>query len=212
MSTIALLETEWRKDIASFSSSAAAEIFADIVARHSEPQRRYHGLGHLTALLELLTKHAPQVQPGSSSRLAIWWHDAVYDPTRPDNEEQSAVLARKHLERLSATPDLIDDVGYLILRTKNHWFGPSAEEGDLFIDADIAILGAPPAIYEAYTAGVRQEYAWATDDAFRAGRSAFLTKALTWPRLFRTDVFETAYAAQARENMARELASLTGAA
>lgn len=206
------LESEWRKDTACFSSSEAAGIFQALIARHSEPQRHYHGLSHLTALLHLLAKHASQTPPGSANRLAIWWHDAIYDPTAKDNEEQSAILARNDLAGLGAPVDLIDDVARTILATKNHWAGPSLGEHDLFLDADIAILGAPPAIYDAYTAAVRKEYSWAPDDAFRAGRSAFLTDALTWPRLFRTDVFETAYAEQARANMRREHATLTGAA
>lgn len=208
--SLALLESEWRKDTASFPSFEAAEVFADIIARHSEPHRQYHGLSHLTALLDLLSKHAPHLPAGSAPRLALWWHDAVYDPTAKDNEDQSAILARDHLTRLGAPTALIDDVARITFITKNHWAGGSAGDGDYFLDADIAILGAPPAVYDAYTSGVRQEYSWAPDDAFRAGRSAFLANALTWPRLFRTDVFETAYAAQARANMQRELAAMTG--
>lgn len=204
------LESEWRKDAARFSASEAPQIFDNLIARHSEPQRHYHGLSHLTALLDLLAKHAPHVQPGSPNRLAVWWHDAVYNPTAKDNEQQSAVLARDHLARLGSPPDLVEDVAAIIIATKNHWVGPSLGAYDLFLDADIAILGAPPAIYDSYTAAVRKEYAWAPDDAFRAGRSAFLINALTWPRLFRTDTFETAYANQARANMRRELTSLTG--
>lgn len=204
------LKSEWRKDAARFSASEAPAIFVNLVARHSEPQRHYHGLSHLTALLDLLAKHAPHIQPGSANRLAIWWHDAIYDPTAKGNEEQSAILARNDLAELGAPAGLIEDVAAIILATKNHWAGPSLGEHDLFLDADIAILGAPPAIYDAYTAAVRKEYAWAPDDAFRAGRSAFLTKALTWPRLFRTDTFEASYATQARSNMQRELALLTG--
>lgn len=204
------LESEWRKDAARFSASEAPKIFASLIARHSEPQRDYHGLSHLTALLALLNKHAPHIAPGSPNRLAIWWHDAIYDPTAKDNEEQSVVLARADLAKLGASSVLVEDVATIIFATKNHWAGPSLGEHDLFLDADIAILGAPHAIYDAYTAAVRKEYAWAPDDAFRNGRSAFLSKALTWPRLFRTDTFETAYAAQARANIQRELAALTG--
>ena len=204
------LESEWRKDAARFSASDAAQIFSDLIARHNEPQRHYHGVRHLSALLDLLARHAPQIPPGSPGRLAIWWHDAIYDPTAKDNEEQSADLARDHLARLGAASDLIDDVAAVILATKNHWAGPTLGEYDLFLDADIAILGAPPAIYDAYTRAVRKEYAWVTDDVFRVGRSAFLANALSWPRLFRTRAFETAYADQARANMRRELALLTG--
>lgn len=207
--SLAILESEWRKDAARFSSSGADEIFKNLVNRHSEPQRRYHGLGHLTALLDLLTRHAPHIPPGVASRLAIWWHDAVYDPTKHDNEEQSAVLAREHLAGLGASAELIDETCRLILMTKNHWDGPSAGDSDHFLDADIAILGARPAIYDEYATGVRQEYSWAPEPAYRAGRSAFLAKALARPRLFRTEAFESAYAAPARANMRRELAALS---
>jgi len=208
--SLTTLESGWRKDAARFSSVHADEIFDELLTRHSESQRSYHGLSHLTALLDLMNKHAAHIAPGSAPRLAIWWHDAIYDPTRHDNEEQSAVLARNDLARLGAPADLIEEVADIILTTKNHWAGPSVGEGDYFLDADIAILGAPPAAYDSYTSGVRKEYAWAPEPAFRAGRSAFLTNALTWARLFRTDIFENAYAGQARENMRRELAALNG--
>jgi predicted metal-dependent HD superfamily phosphohydrolase len=205
-----ILESEWRKDVALLSSFEAVPIFQDLIARHSEPHRRYHGLGHLIALAELMNAHAPHIAPGSASRLAIWWHDAVYNPQARDNEERSSDLAGEHLIRLGAPTELIEQTCTIILMTKNHWDGSSADDGDSFLDADIAILGAPPATYDTYAANVRQEYAWAPDDAYRAGRSAFLKSALARARLFRTDVFETTYASQARANMQRELTTLTG--
>jgi predicted metal-dependent HD superfamily phosphohydrolase len=202
------LESEWRKDAACLSASTSAEIFADIIARHSEPQRHYHGLSHLTALLALMDQHAPHIAPGSPPRLAIWWHDAVYDPQARDNEERSCDLAGEHLVRLGAPTELIEQTCEIILVTRNHWNGPSLGDGDYFLDADIAILGAMPVVYDAYAANVRQEYAFAPDDLYRTGRSAFLNSALARPRLFRTGAFESTYAAQARANMQRELATL----
>ena len=200
------LEDAWAADMAALRASgpAADAIFADIIARHNEPGRHYHGRSHLRALVELLRIYAPHVPAGAPPRLAIWWHDAIYDAQARDNEERSADLARDHLDRLGADSATIDDTATLIRLTRNHWSGPSAGDGDYFLDADIAILGAPPAKYEEYAAQVRQEYAWAAEPAYRAGRSAFLNAALARERLFRTDVFEAAYAAQARANMARE--------
>ncbi len=208
------LEREWRADMAALGVPEATSdaALADIVTRHSEPQRRYHGLSHLDALFKLLGQHAPGLAPGSSARLAVWWHDAVYDPKAPDNEERSADLARETLTALKTAPPLIEEVADLILKTKRHWdSGPDGADGDLFLDADIAILGAPPAIYDAYAAGVREEYNWAPDLLYRQGRGAFLRAALGREQYFRTALFETAYGAQARENMARELAKLDAA-
>jgi len=202
------LPERWRLDVIGAGGVGGAREINDLMVRHAEKHRRYHGREHLEALFDLLQKHAPHIAAGTPPRLAVWWHDAIYDPQAPDNEERSAELARHDMRNLRIADATIEATVHLILITKNHWAGGSAGDGDYFLDADIAILGAPPAIYDAYTAGVRQEYSWAPDEAFRAGRSAFLSKALTWPRLFRTDVFETTYASQARANMERELSAL----
>ncbi len=203
------LQQQWDRDMAAVGAPglAADKVLTDIVARHNETHRRYHNQRHLAALFDLLDLHAPHLAPGAPSRLAVWWHDLVYEPRAQDNEEQSAEIARQRLGALGVAQPVIEETLRLILKTKQHWDGPSAGDGDYFLDADIAILGAPPETYDAYAIAVRQEFAFAPDDAWRAGRSKFLEAALARPRLFRTDAFEHAYAEQARANMQRELAT-----
>lgn len=205
-----LLLEEWQSDIG-LKGRDDGPIWNDTVRRHTERHRRYHGLAHLSALKKLMWKHAfpAGIYARTPPHLAIWWHDAIYDPQARDNEERSADLARTDLTRLGIEPGAIEETCRLILMTKNHWSGGSAGDGDYFLDADIAILGAPSAIYDEYTKHVREEYSWASDDAFQAGRSAFLRAALARERLFRTNVFEAAYAGQARINMQRELDRLS---
>jgi predicted metal-dependent HD superfamily phosphohydrolase len=205
--TAAALASRFAEDLEPFcrDRAVAERLLADIIARHAEPHRRYHGVAHLAALADLLDRYAAHAAPGSAARLAVWWHDAIYDPRARDNEEQSARLACTHLGEAGAPSNLIDAVAALILATRDHWSGPAMGEGDYFLDADIAILGAPPDLYDSYATGVRTEYAWATDEAFRFGRRAFLASALQRPRLFRTDAFEAAFAGPARANMQREL-------
>lgn len=209
---IARLEAEWRADMSAIGadSTLANGAFEDILARHSEAHRRYHGLSHLVALFDLI---GSVVAAGSAARLAVWWHDAIYDPKASDNEEQSAHLARCVLPGLRASQSLVDETADLILKTKKHWdSGGAGVKGDTFLDADIAILGAPSATYDAYARGVREECVWAPETLYKQGRSAFLRGAVARDRLFRTDAFESAYAAQARENMTRELAALEAGA
>lgn len=203
------LEGHWHRHVMALPASdgAKAAIFEEIVARHNEGHRVYHGLRHLQSLVQMLEEYAPS-ELSPEAYLAIWWHDVIYDPRANDNEARSADLAAKDLRILGADEQLIACVVALILATQNHWSGASLGGGDYFLDADIAILGAAEAVYEWYASAVRREYAFAPDSIYRVGRSQFLTRTLSHERLFRTAPFEAAFAEAARQNMRRELASL----
>src|SRR5215468_11201043 len=78
---------------------------------------------------------------------AIWFHDAIYDTRRNDNEEQSAALAAA---RLAGTTDegRVARIAAMIRATAGHTmpaFADAAAERDcaLFLDMDLAILGSP---------------------------------------------------------------------
>ena len=58
-----------------------------------EPHRHYHTLEHLRecfgrfADIRKLAQHPEEVE------IALWYHDAIYDVKKSDNEERSAELA-----------------------------------------------------------------------------------------------------------------------
>jgi predicted metal-dependent HD superfamily phosphohydrolase len=133
---------------------------------------------------------------------AIWFHDAVYQPGRPDNETLSANWARTSL---ASQPELATRVAHVIEMTKNHADGEAGGDAALFLDIDIAILGAPWETYCAYAAGIRAEYPHIVDPAFAGGRGAFLEKQLTHARTFRTELYESELGETARANMRWEL-------
>lgn len=206
------LHRQWMADIRALAPVPASQtdsdaVFYDILARHTEPHRRYHDVSHLETLFALLARYASHLSPGSAPRLAVWWHDAIYDSSSQDNEARSAALASRDLKHLGASGPRTREAAELIRRTRNHWEGASAGDGDFFLDADIAILGAEPDVYDAYVFAVREEYKFAPDAAWRAGRSAFLKSILARPRVFRTEAFETAFGNAARSNIERELCS-----
>ncbi|MFK4223921.1 hypothetical protein [Streptomyces sp. NPDC019890] len=180
--------------------------YADnLLARWSEPQRHYHTVDHLTAVLnhiDVLEEHAADPD---LVRLAAWFHDAVYLPDRSENEERSAHLAERALAEAGLAPAATAEVARLVRLTVTH--APAADDlnGQVLCDADLAILAAPPEPYAAYTAAVREEYAFVPDDAFRAGRAAVLRQLLGLPRLFRTPHGEREWESRARHNLATEL-------
>ncbi|MGJ4997367.1 HD domain-containing protein [Bradyrhizobium sp. HKCCYLS3077] len=176
----------------------------ELVAAYTAPGRHYHDLGHIEDCLARLDRVA-DLSVGDREILtqAIWWHDVVYDPTRSDNEEQSAVLAEQHV-----APDMRDEVGRLIRLTRTHDVPAGDRRGALLVSIDLAVLGADEATYDAYARAIRREYAHVPDDAYRAGRAAVLERFASRPVIYPDPAFAAALDGQARANLARELRQL----
>jgi predicted metal-dependent HD superfamily phosphohydrolase len=176
----------------------------ELVAAYTAPNRHYHNLGHIEDCLAALAG-VKNISAAEREILteAIWWHDVVYDATRSDNEELSARLAEHHLRT-----DLRDEVGRLIRLTKSHQVAPNDRLGAILISIDLGILAAEPARYDAYAAAIRREYSHVPDAGYRAGRAQVLSRFAARPVIFPDPGFAAIHDAPARENLARELASL----
>ncbi|WP_202329196.1 HD domain-containing protein [Mesorhizobium sp. L-8-3] len=185
---------------------------AELRALYRRADRHYHGLGHIDELLRLAGDHRAALADPEAVEAAIWFHDAIYDSRRNNNEEKSAALAADRLadrtdaQRLRRITDMIE-------ATARHVVPDIADEaacGDaaLFLDMDLAILGAQAEIFDAYERAIRLEYAWVDDTAWRAGRGAVLRSFLSRPRIFHTDLFRESHEARARDNLSRSLAAL----
>lgn len=132
----------------------------------------------------------------------IWFHDIVYVPGAPDNEERSAVLANE----LLVSNNL--DVGFVcrvIRETKTHH--SSTAIGKLFNDMDMAILGSSPERYQRYTQQIREEFKAIPDDKFIPGRLAFL-QSINGSTIFKYNFFDSLYSAPAQDNIAWEIDQL----
>jgi predicted metal-dependent HD superfamily phosphohydrolase len=78
----------------------------------------------------------------------------------------------------------------------------------ILMDADLAVLGDEPAVYQAYVNGVRAEYAHVSDHEWRLGRSAVLRSLLARDPLFLTTAMRDERERRARANITAELAGL----
>jgi predicted metal-dependent HD superfamily phosphohydrolase len=183
--------------------------WAALVEAWSEPHRRYHDLAHLAAVLGIVGELAGPAADPDAVRLAAWYHDAVYDPRRSDNEEVSAERARAGLRGL-VPDDRVAEVARLVLLTAGHDPEPGDPNGAVLCDADLAVLASPPPAYAAYASAVRAEYGHLSDEEFTAGRIAVLERLLALPRLFRSPAVAEAWTARARANLTAELSLLRG--
>jgi predicted metal-dependent HD superfamily phosphohydrolase len=191
----------------------AADAYGEqLLRRWSEPQRRYHTLRHLDAVLRAVDTLAADAGADTDTvRLAAWFHDAVYAPDRSENEERSARLAERVLAELGLPPERVAQTARLVRLTEEHHPAPGDRSGALLCDADLAVLGGPPGDYAAYAAAVREEYAFVPEPQFRAGRAAVLRQLLALPELFRTPGGIAGYQQRARANLAAELSGLEAA-
>jgi predicted metal-dependent HD superfamily phosphohydrolase len=179
-------------------------------AAYAEPHRRYHTRDHIEQCLALLDK-VPDLMDSERQILtyAIWWHDAVYDPRASDNEARSAEMAKADLRDFDLSIHARDEVARLIRLTAGHEVEEEDRLGEILVSIDLAILGAPPGRYDAYAWAVREEYAHVPDEVWRTGRAAVLQRFLDAQVIFPDPAFAEWLDAQARDNLSRELASLT---
>lgn len=178
-------------------------------ACYTEPQRKYHTLDHVAALLRLADAERAHAAQPEVLEFAIWFHDAIYDPHARDNEQRSAAWARRALEAMHAEAALARQVEACILATQMHEL-PDTPIPDLplFLDLDLSILAAPETDYDAYRRRIREEYAWVPEPEYRAQRATVLERFVARPKLFFTPHLAARFEARARDNIARELRAL----
>jgi predicted metal-dependent HD superfamily phosphohydrolase len=190
----------WNHLWSQLGSSPPHQLFDDLIARYREKHRHYHTLQHLDeCLLHLdavsaLAVHAPEIE------LALWFHDAVYDPHRQDNEALSAAWARSSAATAALPSESCDRIYDLVQVTGSHSLPKTTDEA-LLIDIDLSILGASPARFQEYEQAIRNEYSWVPAPVFAAKRRAILDKFLKRETIFHTRYFIERYERQARVNL-----------
>ena len=136
---------------------ADRSVFEQLLARYAEPWRAYHTLQHVHACLHHMDGAHHLSQRPAEIELALWFHDAIYDTHRSDNEELSARWAHNHTLEQGLSADTAVRVRDLILVTK-HDVLPGDTEAALMVDIDLAILGQPAPQFDLYETQIRQEY------------------------------------------------------
>jgi len=190
----------------------AYPVFDVLVAAYSAPDRHYHTLEHLAEMFRVAGRLLSITDDPAVVQLAVWFHDAVYDPRAKDNEARSADLAATLLGPVGVPRSELDRVARLVLATAHPADAPPPgdRETAILLDADLVILGAAEDRYRRYAAAIRKEYAWVPDTDYRAGRAAVLSRFLARPRIFWTDAMHEEGDTRARDNMRAELADLRG--
>lgn len=181
-----------------------AALFGQLVELYSQETRHYHNLEHVFHCLAGLERFAEHAEYPAEVALAIWFHDAIYNPKAKDNEAQSAELARRELESLGLALPRIDRICAHIMATKEH----RAEQDDsrLVIDLDLAILAAEPERYQRFEAEIREEFKHVPGFLFRMARKKVLKHFLAKEHIYALPFAQERWEQAARENLQRAIA------
>jgi predicted metal-dependent HD superfamily phosphohydrolase len=204
------LAIAWYQDWADLTidSPVADRVFQQLVAAYTQPDRHYHNLTHIDRVLSTISRFSAVLKEPLAVYLAGWFHDFVYNSQASDNEERSMRAALDLLTSMGIDRSTIDRVAVLIMATKGHQIDPDDSDRSIFLDADLAILGADPEEYQIYQRSIRREYIWVTDDEYRIGRVRVLESFLTRERLYYTDLLFTELESIARTNITTEILKL----
>jgi predicted metal-dependent HD superfamily phosphohydrolase len=168
---------------------------------YSEPHRRYHNAQHIVECLTEFDSARHLARDPVAVELAIWFHDAIYDPRSADNEEQSAELAKQFITQTRNEKTLPDSIVRLVLATKQH-DSSLDQDAPLMVDIDLSIFGQSPERFSKYETDIRAEYAWVAEDIFRTKRAEILERFLGREQIYNTEHFFGKYEEQSRTNLA----------
>jgi predicted metal-dependent HD superfamily phosphohydrolase len=182
-------------------------MYAKLAERYSEPHRAYHTLAHLEHCFAEYDEVRRLCENRFAVQLALWYHDAVYDPRANDNEKRSEELALLEIYEAGQDKSLGSQVRRHIHST-GHFELYLEYDSFLVVDIDLAILGQPEERFDEYERQVRAEYKWVSEEMFRKGRSNILQNFLNRPHVYRTPHFQHKYEQQARKNLTRSIHQL----
>lgn len=187
--------------------------FHAIVGQYGHPRRRYHDLRHLIECFDPRHK-IDEVGSPDTVRLALFFHDYVYDPRRhgisTDSDEKKSAQALSLNVPMRLKDHAVGaayDACNIIMMTEKHVLDPLIgrirEEAQLVLDCDISILGRSPRRYDEYEMTVRQEWEHVPDDVFKEARRQIMLGFIRRKPIYLTPHMQDLYEANARENIER---------
>lgn len=192
------------------------ELWQVIHAGYQHPPRHYHTFDHVVEVTRWYHHVAQEMgwkQP-CEVFLAVLFHDIVYQVGAPDNEQQSARRAAECVRTYLPGPgpgagiDTAQVVKLIELTARHGKLGPGdvSEDEALFLDCDMAVLGAAPEVYDRYEHDVAAEYLQVYAPAmYSLGRKRFLEGLAARERIYLSPFFHALLDEAARANIQRAL-------
>jgi len=198
-------EEIWKALISKFSDSSTAKIhWKELLHFYTNSNRHYHNLNHISYMLNLAEKFKDKISDFETLLFCIYYHDAIYNVKRKDNELKSAELADERLRSINYPEEKIKRCFDQIMATASHQTQIDNDTNYL-LDFDLGVLGDSEDKYAEYAKNIRREYAMYPDLLYNPARKKVLLHFLKMPQIYKTPEFLDERESQARLNLEIEL-------
>ncbi len=199
----------WEKVCLALNIKPDYEEFARLEAAYSESHRAYHTSQHLSECFDKLDWAISKnlLKYNSLVEIALWYHDAIYNPKEKDNERKSAAWALKFLSESGVEIEKCELIYSLIMATC-HRENPQKLLHQIVVDIDLSILGAESLRFQEYEQQIRQEYKSVPWLIYQEKRVEILNYFLSLPSIYNTKLFYQQFESQARQNLEQSIVKL----
>ncbi|MFO7642730.1 MAG: hypothetical protein R6X17_16095 [Candidatus Competibacteraceae bacterium] len=195
----------WARCLAG-GSTTAATVYARLAELYGEPHRHYHTMDHIRHCLNEFDQAMAGMEDPDAVELALWLHDAIYQPGAIDNELRSAELFERYFQG-NANLDFRRRVWDLILIT-THREAPRHPDERFIVDIDLSGFGRSWDECERDGRRIRAECADLADVDYYPAQLRFLRSLQNRPTFFFTEFFRQRYERVACDNVRCIIADL----
>jgi len=197
----------WRRCLIDGARDDSAAVHQRLLDGYREPQRYYHTLDHIEHCLAMFDDCRSLVDHPDALELAIWFHDVIYEPGKPDNEARSARLYLQFSDGVhaAATRGLVDR---LIMATLHHGCALKDADAAYMVDIDLSSFGLPWKEFLRDSENLRREAGHLDDAEFHDKARGFHQSLLARERFYYSDYFAERLETRAHRNIERYLAHI----
>lgn len=181
-------------------------MFDQLVALYSASGRHYHILAHIEFCLDMFDRFRSVAKDPLAVQLAIWFHDAIYDASRTDNELRSAEFFLQFAELIGLPKETRKNVYRMIIATTHKASDRCrTRDGYLVVDIDLSSLALEWEEFDKNTKEILQEGKDANVSDYESKNRKFLHSIRRRVRIYLIKEFRSAFEQKARTNLRRRL-------
>ena len=196
----------WTRCRTDHAAAGSDRVFAELVSRYSEPQRRYHTPVHINHCLGQFDAAASLMDNPDAVELAVWFHDVIYDVPTAGNERRSAEHFLEYMG--DGPPEELNRTVYDLVIVTDHKRLPESNDEKLLIDIDLSSFGLPWDRMLSDSVDVRNEFPNVSDEKYYPAQLKFLQSLLDREHFCFTTFFRERHERSARDNIERYLQGL----